>query len=179
MTSLTTRAARVLASAVLITLSTAALAQSAAQKTFDQMKTLTGEWQGRVTTSPAAMGHDMEGSLFHVTLRTTSSGNAILHEVRAPGMKDNPITMLYLDADRLLLTHYCDAGNRPRMVAHSSPDGRTIEFDFLDLAGPTEHGHMDHALFTLIDANHHTEDWTYVLPNNTPVVAHFDLSRVQ
>lgn len=179
MTSLKTRAVQALASAVLITLSTAALAQSGAQNTFDKMKTLTGEWQGKVTTTPAAMGHDMEGGLFHVSLRTTSSGNAILHEVEAPGMKDDPITMLYLDGDRLLLTHYCDAGNRPRMVAKSSPDGRTVEFDFLDLAGPTEHGHMDHAVFTFIDARHHTEDWTYMLPGDKPVVAHFDLTRAQ
>jgi hypothetical protein len=179
MTGLKTRAMQVLASAVLITLSTAALAQSDAQKTFDKMKALTGEWQGEVTTSPAEMGHDMAGKAFHVSLRTTSSGNAILHEVTAGGMKDNPITMLYLDGDRLMLTHYCDAGNRPRMVAKSSPDGKTVKFDFLDLAGPTEHGHMDHAVFTFIDANHHTEDWTYMLPNNTPVLAHFDLTRAK
>ncbi len=184
MTSLKTRAVQVLASTLLITLSTAAFAQSnhpqsTAQNTFAQMKTLTGEWQGKVTTTPAAMGHDMEGSVFHVTLRTTSSGNAILHEVKATGMKDNPITMLYLDGDRLMLTHFCDAGNRPRMVAHTSPDGRSIEFDFLDLSGPTSDGHMNRAVFTFVDANHHTEDWTYVLPNNTPVVAHFDLTRAQ
>lgn len=177
MNFLRTRAVPAFVSAVLITLSTAALAQSDAQKTFDKMKSLTGQWQGKVTTTPEAMGHDMQGKDFQVSLRTTSSGNAIMHEVKADGMQDNPITMLYLDGDRLMLTHYCDAGNRPRMVAKLSPDGQTIDFDFVDLAGPTEHGHMAHATFTFIDATHHTEDWTYMLPGDKPVLAHFDLHR--
>jgi hypothetical protein len=122
---------------------------------------------------------DADGMVLQISLRTTSSGNAIMHEVTAGGMKDDPITMLYLDGDRLLLTHYCDAGNRPRMVAKASPDGKTVEFDFLDLAGPTEHGHMDHAVFTFIDANHHTEDWTYMLPGDKPMLAHFNLERTK
>ena len=179
MTALTRTAAQALLSITLISLSTAALAQSDAQKTFEQMKSLSGTWQGKLTTTPADAMKDADGMAINITLRTTSSGNAILHEVTSGGMKDDPITMLYLDGDRLMLTHYCDAGNRPRMVARPSPDGKTIEFDFLDLAGPTTHGHMDHAVFTFIDANHHTEDWTYMLPNNTPVVAHFVLSRAK
>lgn len=172
-----------LVSALLLSASSAALAQSAtpsdAQKAFDQMKTLSGNWQGKLTTIPADAMKDANGMAIDITLRTTSSGNAIMHEVTAGGMKDDPITMLYLDGDRLMLTHYCDAGNRPRMVAKASPDGKTIEFAFLDLAGPTEHGHMDHAVFTFIDASHHTEDWTYMLPGDKPMLAHFELERVK
>jgi hypothetical protein len=37
---------------------------------------------------------------------------------------------------------------------------------------------MHHAVFTVIDSNHHTEDWTYMLPGDKPVHAHFDLQRV-
>jgi hypothetical protein len=183
MSTLKRKALQGLFSAVLITLSTAAVAQSQAQsdaqKTFDHMKSLTGEWQGTVTTTPEAMGHEMQGKMMQISLRTTSSGNAIMHEMTSAGSKDDPITMLYLDNDRLLLTHYCDAGNRPRMVAKVSPDGRTIEFTFLDLAGPNDHGHMDHAVFTFIDADHHTEDWTYMLPGDKPMVGHLDLTRAK
>ena len=85
--------------------------------------------------------------------------------------------MFYLDRDQLLLTHYCDAGNRPRMVAKTSPDNKTLEFDFLDVAGGTQYGHMHHAVFTIIDANHHTEDWTYMMPGDKPLHAHLDLWR--
>jgi phage tail protein X len=108
-----------------------------------------------------------------------------VHELKEAGTPDDPtrydhpVTMFYLDSDRLLLTHYCDAGNRPRMAGKMSPDGKTVEFDFLDVAGSTQYGHMHHAVFTVIDANHHTEDWTYMMPGDKPVNAHFDLQRTK
>ena len=150
---------------------------SAAQKSFDQLKTLAGSWQGHITTVPQAA--DIEGKLAQVSLRVTSMGNALVHEMTGAGRPDHPITMLYLDGDRLLLTHYCDAGNRPRMAARMSPDGKTVEFDFLDVAGSTQYGHMHHAVFTVLDANHHTEDWTYMQPGDKPVRAHVDLQRTK
>jgi len=36
---------------------------------------------------------------------------------------------------------------------------------------------MHHAVFTVIDANHHTEDWIYMMPGDKPIHAHFDLHR--
>jgi hypothetical protein len=65
------------------------------------------------------------------------------------------------------------------MVAKVSPDGKTLDFDFLDVAGPTEYGHMQHAKFTIIDANHHTEDWTYLMPGDKLMHGHMDLTRAQ
>src|ERR1700676_2234165 len=167
---------------VLISLSTAAFAQSDtqksdAQKSFDKLKTLTGSWEGHVTTVPPK--GDIEGKLMQVSLRATSMGNALMHEMTGAGRPDDPITMLYLDGDRLLLTHYCDAGNRPRMTGTMSPDGKTVEFDFLDVAGSTEYGHMHHAVFTFLDGNHHIEDWTFMLKGDKPVHAHFDLKRTK
>jgi hypothetical protein len=162
---------------VLIVLSTLAFGQSDSQKSFDRLKTLAGTWEGHVTTVPR--DPEIEGKLMQATLRVTSMGNAILHEMTGTGRPDDPITMLYLDGDRLLLTHYCDAGNRPRMVARPSTDGKTVEFDFLDLSGGTQYGHMDHAVFTVIDANHHTEDWTYMEPGDKSIRAHVELQRTK
>jgi hypothetical protein len=180
---------------ILMSLFTAAFAQSDAhtssvppppsdaQKSFDKLKTLAGTWQASVTTDPPQtdMGN---GATAQVVLRVTSRGNALVHEMSEMGKddplrNDHPITMFYLDSDRLLLTHYCDAGNRPRMAARVSPDGKTVEFDFLDIAGNTKHGHMYHALFTFIDENHHTEDWTFMLKGDKMIKAHMDLQRVK
>src|SRR5262252_8470034 len=156
---------------------------SEAQKSFTELKTLAGSWKGQVTISPPMP--DMANSNVEVSLRITSRGNALVHEMKEDGKPsdptkyDNPVTMFYLDGDRLLLTHYCDAGNRPRMVARTSPDGKTVEFDFLDVSGSTQYGHMYHAVFTFIDANHHTEDWTFKLKGDKVVNAHMDLQRAR
>jgi len=163
-------------SVVLMSLSTVAFAQSGAQQSFDKIKTLAGSWEGHVTTVPQQA--DIEAKLMQVSLRVTSMGNALVHEMTGAGRPDDPITMLYLDGDRLLLTHYCDAGNRPRMAGKMSPDGKTVEFEFLDVAGSTQYGHMHHAVFTFLDANHHIEDWTF-MAGDKPVHAHFDLQRTK
>ncbi len=160
------------------------VAPSEGQKSFTLLKTVAGTWQGHVTVDPPQP--ELSGdTAMQISLRVTSRGNALVHEMKEagkpddPAKYDHPVTMFYLDSDRLLLTHYCDAGNRPRMVARTSPDGKTVEFEFLDVAGGTQYGHMHHAVFTIIDANHHIEDWTYMMPGDKPVHAHMDLKREQ
>jgi hypothetical protein len=157
---------------------------SEAQKSFIQLKSLAGTWQGPITIDPPQPGIK-NGEIGQVSLRVTSRGNSIVHEMKDPTKPDDPtkydhpVTMLYLDSDRLTLVHYCDAGNRPRMVARTSPEGKKVEFDFLDLSGSNQFGHMYHAVFTTIDANHHIEDWTYLMPGDKPVHAHMDMQRVE
>jgi hypothetical protein len=156
---------------------------SDAQMSFDQLKTLAGTWRGSMKITPSAP--KMDNANLEITLRVTSRGNALVHEMQEPGTPldptkyDHPVTMLYLDGDKLNLIHYCDAGNRPRMVARPSADGKKVEFDFADLSGGNQYGHMYHAVFTIIDADHHTEDWTYMMPGDKPMQAHADLVRVK
>jgi hypothetical protein len=161
------KSARFVLYLLLVSLSTPIFAQSDAQKSFDKLKTLAGSWQG-----------SYEGKPMQATLRVTSMGNAIEHEMKGEG-PDDPITMFYLDGDRLLLTHYCDAGNRPRMAGKLSPDGKTLEFDLVDVGNysSTQGGHMQHAVFNIIDANHHTEEWTFFLEGKPAMIAHLDLKR--
>jgi hypothetical protein len=190
------KSTRYLPIVVLIALSTVVFAQSdahksadqpaptEAQKSFTQLKTLAATWQGPVSVEPPQPDMNSDKPV-QVSMRVTSRGNALVHEMKEagspddPSKTDHPVTMFYLDNDRLLLTHYCDAGNRPRMAARKSPDGKVLEFDFLDVAGSTQYGHMQHAVFTIIDDNHHTEDWTYMMPGDKPVHAHMDLRRVR
>jgi hypothetical protein len=132
------------------------------------------------------MGPGMSAPV-RVSLRVTSGGDALMHEMVPEGRSDDPthgdddpITMLYIDGDRMMLTHYCDSGkNRPRMVGRLSPDGKTVAFDFLDVSGGTTYGHLHQAAFTIIDAGHHTEEWTYMTPAGTPGQAHIDLVRAK
>jgi hypothetical protein len=184
---------RLVLSVVLMSLSTVAFAQSdaqkssvapvpsEAQKSFATMKTLAGEWEGPVNVPEVP---EMSGGMpMHVSLRVTSRGNALVHELQEAGTPldatkyDHPVTMLYVDADQLTLVHYCDAGNRPRMTGKMSPDGKTVEFELKDISGSTEQ-HMHHGVFTIVDANHHTEDWTFMMKDK-PIHAHFDLHRTK
>jgi hypothetical protein len=168
---------------VVFALSTVAFAQSDGQKSFDKMKTLAGDWEGAVTMTPPMPEMD-NGKPIHISLRVTSRGNALVHEMQEAGTVldpkkyDHPVTMFYLDSDHLTLVHYCDAGNRPRMSAKPLIDGKTLDFDFVDVTGNLQYGHMQHSTFTVIDANHHTEDWTFLMPGDKPVHAHMELKRV-
>jgi hypothetical protein len=152
-----------------------------AQKSFTELKTLAGVWRGRVTLDPPMKG--MGDTDLEVTMRVASRGNSIVHELQEADTPfdaakyDHPITMMYLDEGRLLLTHYCDAGNRPRMTGKLLPDGKTVQFDYLDIAGPTKYGHMKDAKFTVIDANHHIEEWWFEMPGNKVMHARMDLQR--
>ena len=145
-------------------------APSDAQKAFEKMKNLAGSWQGTVM-----------GKLVNITIRVASSSNTILNEATSGsgGAPDHEITMFYVDGDRLLATHYCDAGNRSRMEGKMSPDGKRIEFSFLDVAGGTQRGFTKSMVFTMIDANNHTGELTYILPDGKPVEARGEFQRTK
>jgi hypothetical protein len=131
----------------------AVFAQSEAQKAFDTIKTMPGTWEQK-----SADGHTLE-----VTFKVVSGGSAVMSEIQGHG--DDMISMINLDGpNRLLLTHYCGAGNQPRMQAVVSPDGKTITFDYVDATNlsSAEAGHMQKMVLTLVDNNHHTEEWTFV-----------------
>lgn len=158
---------RIATSLVFLLVATATCAQSDAQKTFNQLKTLNGSWEGK-----ASNGHPVK-----VAYRPTAGGSAMMSEIMGD---EDMITMFHMDNDRVLMTHYCGAGNQPRMQASMSPDGKTITFTFVDatnLASPKA-GHMDHLVITIPDADHHTEDWTFV-QEGKEMKEHFELARAK
>lgn len=156
---------------------------SPAQQSFDIMKSVQGRWEGAVKVTPE-QPQWKDPKPIQISLRVTSRGNALVHEMQEantpldPTKYDHPVTMFYLADGQLNLVHYCDAGNRPHMIGKLLPDGKTVEFEFHDLSGSDENGHMFHAVFTIIDANHHIEDWTYKMGDQS-ILAHFDLHRVE
>jgi hypothetical protein len=154
---------------LMLLVSIAAFAQSSAEKSFEQLKSLAGSWEAT-----------LDGETMHVSLRVTSMGNALMHEMKGKG-PDDPITMFNLDGDRLMLTHYCDAGNQPRMVATASPDGKTIVFDFKEATNlqSVQAGHMQRVTFTFIDPDHHTEKWEFAMVDGKLMGGLLDLKRAK
>ena len=160
-----------------------------AQKQFRLLKGLAGMWYGTIQASSAEVPAEAlpgKGKPFasQVRIHVTSMGNAILHEEHNPDVPDDPahwdhpVTMLYIDGDRLMLTHYCDMGNRPRMVAAKPVDANVVTFDLVDLSGPKTIGYMSRIVFTQLDADHHNEDLVaLVAPGDKPVKFHTELHR--
>ena len=134
--------------------------QPEAKKAFNTLKTLTGSWQGTIM-----------GTSINFTIRAASSGTAILHEgnTTGGGPPQHEITMFYLEGDRLLATHYCDGGSRSHFEGKMSPDGKRIELSFLEVVGSTRGGYLKSMVFTLIDANQHTVDATFVMPDGKAI----------
>ena len=162
------------------TAATTVVPSAEAKQAFALIKTLAGRWQGPFLNPETGKPVTMEASF-----RVTSRGNSIVHEMKGagdaddPAKYDHPVTMMYLDGANLILTHYCDAGNRPRMAARLSPDAKQVDFDFLDVAGPTTYGHMEHVRITFVDSTHHLEEWTWKMPNGKTMGAQMDLHRVE
>jgi hypothetical protein len=143
-----TRNIRILIAALALT--AAAFAQTDAQKAFATIKNMPGTWEGDSRMGPV-----------QVTFRVISGGSAVQSEILG---KEDMISVIHMDGpDRLLMTHYCAMGNQPRMQASVSPDGKTFTFTYVDatnLAAP-DAGHMQKMVLTVIDDNHHTEEWTF------------------
>jgi hypothetical protein len=159
--------ARISAALLLVLTTTAAFAQTDAQKSFDKVKSLEGKWEAK-----GPDGHPMQ-----VSFRVTAAGSAIMSEIAVHG--EDMITMFHLDgANRLLMTHYCSVGNQPHMVASVSPDGKTITFDYLDANNldPSQPGHMKRMVLTMVDATHHNEVWDFE-GKTGPLTETFELAR--
>jgi hypothetical protein len=160
-----------LPTAVLLVLAaTAAFAATDAQKSYDTIKALQGSWEGK----------NSQGKAVKVSFSSTANNSAVLSEIR--GEEHGPdmmVTMFHMDGpDRLLMTHYCSAGNQPRMMASASPDGKTLTFTFIDatnLASP-EAGHMQRVVFTITDGDHHIEEWHFI-DHGKEMVERFDLEK--
>jgi hypothetical protein len=159
--------------------SSAAPAPTEAQETFATLKALAGEWEGVVDIAEMP---EMRPRM-HVSIRVTSRGNVVVHEFQEAGtlldatQYDHPVTMFYVDEDQLNLVHYCDAGNRPRMIGTLSEDGKTFDFELVEIGGDPTY-HMHHIVFNVIDADHHIEEFTFMM-GDKPMHARFDLRRTE
>lgn len=153
--------------ACIMLFTTAVFAQSDAQRSFDQLKSLAGSWEGK-----NSMGQSVQ-----VSYRMTAGGSALMSEIVGHG--ETMISMINFDGpNRLLLTHYCAVGNQPRMQASASPDGKTITFNFLDATNldSPQSGHMDHVVIALLGADHHIEQWNFI-DHGKEIKEFFDLTR--
>jgi hypothetical protein len=129
--------------------------RNAARAAYSHIQKLAGTWRSTST----------KGWTEESVIVLAGKGSAVVETSRfVDTPEDSMVTTFYLDGDRLMLTHYCEAGNQPRMVATEiSTDGRRIRFTFLDatnLRSP-DAGHMHEAELHLIDGDRMTSRWSW------------------
>lgn len=143
---------------------------SSASAGFERLKSLAGAWEG--TTNEG--GKDVS---VNTSFRLVSDGSALLNDLMS-GTPHEMITMFHFDGSELMATHYCAAHNQPRFLLAPSSDSKVMDFKFKDATNLATPGapHMVGVKFTLVDANHHIEDWTF-LANGQKTTRRFEFHR--
>ncbi len=144
---------KTLIAAVLLVIATEASAVDAAAL-FARIKSLEGDWRGTSTKGWEDTGR----------IRVIAGGSVVMFTSFDAHPGETMVTMIHLDGDRLLLTHYCVAKNQPRLVATSyDAAAGTAVFEYLDGTGlpSRDKGHMDKVVMTFTDPNHYRSRWTW------------------
>ena len=131
------------------------LERSQEQLAFERLRGLAGEWDG---TSD-------HGWSSKIRIEVIAGGSAVLETTAFeahPG--ETMLTLFHKDGPRLFLTHYCVAGNQPRLCARRFDDGGdTVTFEYFDgtnLAS-RDQGHMDRAVIRIAGPDAFSSTWNW------------------
>ena len=131
---------------------------SRANDTFNLLKALVGDWQG----SYEWIGKNRKGPM-NARYYLTGNGTAVVEDLIVDG-NANMTTVYHLDGADLCATHYCAAGNQPRLKATSTDDNKVVKFHMVDITNmPTpEAGHVRDLELRLTSASQITILFTFV-----------------
>ena len=147
---------------------TAAATQEQQAALLDRVKAIAGTWEVRVPEQPPGT------STF-----TVSSSGSIVREIMFPGTEHEMTNVYHMDGGTLVMTHYCAAGNQPRMRARAEP-GNAIRFEFDSVtdAQPDEHC-MATLVLTFVDQDHATAQWSNVGKEAPAGSVQFEMQRTK
>ena len=74
--------------------------ESKSTPAFDMMKSLEGSWEG----------DGPDGKTVHISYKVVSAGSAVMETIDHSEMEAAMVTVYHLDKDKLMMTHYCSAG---------------------------------------------------------------------
>jgi hypothetical protein len=131
-----------------------ASAQTKPATGFDQLKSLVGEWEGKIQSGASAK----------LSYQLVSNGSALMERLQ-PSSEPEMITMYSADGDHLVVTHYCSAGNQPMMQTGPITGPATkFTFSFVRATGmkTPDEGHMVNLTVTMPDHDHLIQEWTFL-----------------
>jgi len=155
---------------IIVTLSNFTYSKDNTNKGFDKIKSLVGTWQVKMT----------DGSITKITYKIVSNGSTIMETISGKE-EDAMVTMYHLNGNNLMMTHYCSAGNQPRMkAAVNDNEIKTLNFKYVDATNlkSEQDGHMLNLDISFKDKDHFTQAWTWTKDGKN-VTQTFDLVRVK
>ncbi|MAG58507.1 MAG: hypothetical protein CMJ83_19640 [Planctomycetes bacterium] len=130
--------------------------RSLGRRAFDRLQAVAGTWRCSST----------KGWKSRVSLQSIARGTVLAEtddQMNAhPG--EAMLTVFHMDGERLLLTHYCVAGNQPRLVATAFDEKLDeIRFEFLDGTDlpSRDVGHMDSCVYRFSGPDTYTTRWSW------------------
>ena len=145
--------------------------RNAAQLAFERLASLAGSWEGRSSA----------GWTSRSEIEVIARGSVVLERTNFeahPG--ETMLTLFHKDGPELVLTHYCVAGNQPRLVA-STIQGDELLFTFRDATNLPSRaaGHMGEARFRLTGAEAFSSQWSFQQGGKTSWMEEIRYRRVE
>jgi len=143
---------------------------SAAQQAvmLDQLKALAGTWDQI----------DEKGNLIPGSVFAVSSAGSVVREIMWGGQQHEMTNVYHMDGDSIVMTHYCAAGNQPRLRCTTAKPG---ELDFkldeiTNFTSPDQH-FMGGLKLTMPDKNTLVATWTNFTKGTPPAPVAFTYKR--
>jgi hypothetical protein len=137
---------------VLLPMASAGQDAQPAAAAFERLKALEGAW----VDADGAFGP--KGAVA-ATYRVTGGGTTVV-ETFPVGTKEEMVTVYHKDGDDLVLTHYCSAGNQPRMRARTfAGNVLNFEYDGGTNIDPKVTSHMHSAKFEFLGPDEIRATW--------------------
>ncbi len=146
-----------------------------AKSAFTQLKTMAGTWKNKISE---AKEHEHPGDgkvIYHLT----GAGSALV-ETDFPETNHEMVSVYHLDGDDMRMTHYCAAGNQPRLKldrASSTPTRFVFVFDGGTNLNPAKDMHI-HAMTMTFGKDGEVDcAWEGYMAGKKSGTTHFQLSR--
>jgi hypothetical protein len=154
-----------------------------AKSAFARIKTLAGTWKSQTSDEQKAEhatdkveDHKRDSSVIY---KLTGADTALM-ETQFPGSNHEMVSVYHLDGDDLRMTHYCAAGNQPRVKldrANSKPDELIFVFDGGTNLDPQKDMHIHGVKITFHDDGKVTSAWEGYMGGKKAMTTSFLLTR--
>ena len=147
-------------------------AKDAAAVALDRLKTLVGEWEMVKPPDESSKGKTA------VRYRLTGGGTAVAETI-FPDSAMEMLSVYHRDGEQLVMTHYCAAGNQPRMRTKIGKDKDELVFEFAGGSNlnPAKDMHVHGGRVRFVDADHIHAEWEMYADGKAATKHSFDLVR--